>query len=114
MENGLLTVADNSTDDGRGVFLSKGDHQYALNVKASQITLGTATYPYRLEKKELIIDTGAAWGCSSLYLQTRKITTPWQLFFALTKNHTTNETTDIICNVDCCKQPFAHVGLLHR
>lgn len=61
MKNGLVTVVDNSIEDGRGIFLSKGDHQYALNEKSSQITLDTATYPYRLEKDELIIDTGAAW-----------------------------------------------------
>ena len=56
-----LKVSDDSEEDGRGIFLTKGEHQYALNEKTSQITIDSSTYHYQIKDQELIIDTGSAW-----------------------------------------------------
>ena len=54
-------VANNNEENEDGIFLTRGEHQYSLNEKASQITIDRLTYQYRIKDKELIIDTGSAW-----------------------------------------------------
>ena len=58
---GELMVANNNEENEDGIFLTRGEHQYSLNEKASQITIDRLTYQYRIKDKELIIDTGSAW-----------------------------------------------------
>ena len=57
---GILNVSDDSEEGGRGIFLTKGEHQYALNEKASQIIIDSSIYQYQIKDNELIIDTGSA------------------------------------------------------
>jgi len=61
LSTGKLKVSDDSEEDGRGIFLTRGEHQYALNEKKSQITIDSSTYQYQIKDKELIINTGSAW-----------------------------------------------------